>query len=234
MKVRFFRDSKLLVLVSLVAMAKVTVSCKDDDKGVPRPEYGKVAFLNGSFASDSLNFLVDSKKVNTSLIAYGDSIHYLDVSVGDRAFEIKAQNDTSLVKKTFKIERDKNYTLLVSNSKDGKTVELVQVTDDLGLPSADKAKVRFVHLSPDLGKLDFANGDSTVIADVDYLSASAFKELEAQKTNFHILDKETKDTLLSVNDVDLSKGKIYTIWLSGLKNDADDGQKLKVHTFVNK
>src|SRR5690606_25033591 len=116
-----------------------TTGCDKDDNDTPRPPAAsaKVALLNASFASDSLNVFVDAKKANNKLLGYSDSLNYIDVGAGDRAFELKAKDDKSIVKKSLKIEKDKNYTVLASNSADGKTFEIIQISDDLTAPATD-------------------------------------------------------------------------------------------------
>src|SRR5690606_18229519 len=128
----------------------------------------KLALLNGSFASDSLNVFIDSKKANSKLLGYSDSLNYLDLIAGDRAIELKAEDGKSIVRKSFKIDKDKNYTVLAAHSADGKTFELVQVSDDLTAPAADKAKVRLIHLSPDAAKLNLTSGETKLAENVAF------------------------------------------------------------------
>ncbi len=236
MNIKLRRTPKLFILASMVSIVALTVGCKKDDKDTPKPPAGsgKVAFLNAAFGSDSLNFFVDTKKANGKLLGFGDSLKYVDVTAGERAFEIKGKDDKSILKKSFKTEKDKNYSLLASNSKDGKTFELIQVSDDLTAPKTDKAKVRFIHLSPDAGKLNMVNGETKLAENIAYKSASAYKEVDAKKTTFDIVDPEAKETLLTVEDLDLAKGKIYTIWIAGLQETDDAKKKLRVHIFINK
>src|SRR5690606_27036857 len=165
-----------------------TVGCKKEDKDTPNPSTGSsaVALLNAAFGSDSLHVFFDAKKVSSKLLGFGDSLKYTDVSVGEPTFEIKGKDDKSLVKKSFKTENDKNYTVLATNSADGKTFELVQITDDLTAPKTDKAKIRFIHLSPDAGKLNLMSGETKVAENIAYKSSSAYKEVDAGETSFDI------------------------------------------------
>src|SRR5690606_35704991 len=116
---------------------------------------------------------------------------------------------------------------------DGQTFELIQVTDDLTAPKTDKAKIRFIHLSPDAGKLNLVTGDTKLAENVSYKSASAFKEVDAKKTSFDIVDPDAKQTLFTVENLELVKGKIYTIWVAGLEETEDAKKELKAHIFIN-
>lgn len=227
--------SKSVLFASLFAFLAVAVSCKKDDDNNPQPtETGKVAFLNGAFGGDSLNFFVDTKKANSKLLGFGDHLAYVNVTVGDRAFELKGKDDKSIVKKSFKTEKDKSYSIFASNSADGKTFELIQVTDDLTAPTGEKAKVRFIHLSPDAGKLNLESGESVLAQNISYKGASAYKEVDAKKTSFEIVDVDAEQTILTVEDLTLAKGKIYTIWVSGLQDSEDEAEALNARVFTNK
>jgi|SRR5690606_15133634 len=236
MNIKMLRTPKLVILVSMVSLIACTVGCKKEDKDTPNPPTGSsaVALLNAAFGSDSLHVFFDAKKVSSKLLGFGDSLKYTDVSVGEPTFEIKGKDDKSLVKKSFKTENDKNYTVLATNSADGKTFELVQITDDLTAPKTDKAKIRFIHLSPDAGKLNLMSGETKVAENIAYKSSSAYKEVDAGETSFDIVDPEAEQTLLTVEDLDLVKGKIYTIWIAGLEDTDDDDKKLNVRIFTNK
>jgi len=236
MNIKLLKTSKVLLFASLVGMVAMTTGCDKDDKDTPKPPVvaGKVSLLNASFASDSLNIFVDTKKANNKLLGYGDSLNYVDVITGDRAFELKAKDGNSIVKKTFKVEKDKNYTLLAANTADGETFELIQVSDDLTAPATDKAKIRLIHLSPDAAELNLTSGGTKLAENVAFKSVSDYKEVDATKTSFAIVDAEGNNTVLNVNDLELVKGKIYTIWVVGLDDTDDDKEGLKAHVFINK
>lgn len=227
----------VLFLGAAASLFAMTLGCDKDDDDTPRPPAGsgKVALLNAAFGKDSLHLFVDGEKVTTKLLEYGDSLKYVTVDAGDYSFELKDKENKSVVKKTFKTEKDKNYSILATNSKAGDKFELVQVADDLTAPKSDKAKVRFIHLSPDAAKLNLTSGDTKLAENIAYKSASPFKEIDAEETSFSIVDAEAADTLLTISDFNVTKGKIYTIWVSGLQEvDEDDDTKLKARIFTNK
>ncbi|HAO07120.1 MAG TPA: hypothetical protein DCQ50_09040 [Chryseobacterium sp.] len=235
MKVLLTKTSKLFFLATMMLSLAATTGCdKDDDNTPPAKKYGKIAVLNGAFGVDSINFFIENKKVNAKLIGYSDSLNYVEILAGEPSVEIKGKDDKSLSKKSIKTSESSNYSLLVTNSTDGKTFETIQVTDDLTAPAENKAKIRLVHLSPDVNKLNLETGDTKVFENAAYKAATTYKEINAQKTTFKIVDSESKATLATITDLELSKGKIYTVWLSGLKETADDKKKAQANIFVNK
>lgn len=236
MKVILTKTSKLFFLAALMLSLIANTGCnKDDTPKPPVKKYGKIALLHAAFGADSINFFIESKKVNSKMIGYSDSLNYVEILAGEPSIEIKGKDDKSLAKKSIKIDVNASYSLLVTNSTDGKTFESIQVSDDLTAPKENKAKVRFVHLSPDVTKLNLdTTGEAKVFENIAYKSASPYKELDAKKTTFKIVDSESKAVLGTISELDLVKGKIYTIWVSGLKETTDEKKEVKANIFVNK
>ncbi len=232
MKLQHTRRSFLFA--SLFSLLAVTIACDKDEQANPIIESGKATVLHGSFGNDSLDFFVDNKKVNSKLVAYGAAINYIELLKGENSFEAKTANGQSIVKKNYNIEKNKNYSILLASSADGNTKELIQVTDDLTAPGTDKAKIRLIQLSPNAGKLNLQSGSTKLAENVDFKAASAFVEVNGQKTTFEIVDPTENETLLTIQDLELAKGKIYTIWVVGLKDSSDTKNKLKANVFVNK
>jgi len=75
--------------IFLVALAIAFSSCKKD-KSNPKldPESATLAVFHAS-SIDSVNFYLDSKKVNKKLIGSGDSLNYIGVLTGERSAEVK-------------------------------------------------------------------------------------------------------------------------------------------------
>src|SRR5690554_1578392 len=109
MNIKFHNIPTRFLWASLVSVLVLTAGCEKDDTDGPKPPAasGKVAFLNAAFGSDSVNLFVDTKKANSKLLGYGDSLTYVDVTAGDRTFELNEKDGESVVKKTFDIEKDK-------------------------------------------------------------------------------------------------------------------------------
>lgn len=234
MNFNFLKTSKLAVLAAMAFLTATTVACKKDESKDPVIPSGKVALLHAAFESDSVNLYVATDKATNKLLGYGEGLNYVNVKTGDQEFELKGKTNQTVVKKTFKVEKDKHYTLLALNTADGETYELVQLTEELTVPTGEKAKVRFVHASPDVNKLNLQVGDTKLAQNLEFKSASPFTEVDAKKTSFNIVNQATNEVLTTLNDVELTKGKIYTIWVSGLKESDDNNKQLKARLFTNK
>ena len=234
MNIKTTRTSKLFFIA--LSVLAFTTGCKKDKNDTPTPpaETGKVALLHAAFGADSLDLYVGSSKINDKLLGYGDSLAYFDVTAGERSFELKGEDDESIVEEAFETEKGKNYSIAATNSKDGETFELTLIDDDLTSPDTDMAKIRLIHLSPDAGELNIVSNETARAENVAYKSASAFQEVDAVETSFDIVDSETQETLLTLKDVELSEGKIYTIWVSGLLEAGEEEQELEARIFINK
>lgn len=229
MKKNLKAELKTLILAALASTLVFATGCKKD-KDDPLPtQYGRVALLHAGFGGDSLNIFVDGQKVNQKPFGYTDTAGYFNLPAGTRKFELKGKDSKTLLAKSLSVEKNKNYSLFASNGKDAKTFELIPIEDALSAPADNKAKIRFVHLSPDTDKLHFvAADDSKISENIGFKNAGAFKELDAKKTSFKVIDADKKTVIGEVKDLQLEKGKLYTIWLTGLKAE------LKTNVFVNK
>lgn len=228
------KSKTIKLSIFLVALAIVFSSCKKD-KSNPWPESAILAVFHASTSIDSVNFYLDSKKVNKKLVGSGDSLGYVEIFTGERSAEIKNKEDKSLLKKTITINKDKVYSLFIANEKDKEEAEYVLISDDLTKPAEGKAKIRFVHLSPDAEKLNLVLSEGTeLFKETEFKSATDFKEVDAAKKSLDILDQKSKEVLVSLEDIDLKAGKIYTIWVKGLVDTEDDDQRIEALVFINK
>jgi hypothetical protein len=230
------KSKTIKLSIFLVALAIVFSSCKKDKSNPrPDPESAILAVFHASTSIDSVNFYLDSKKVNKKLVGSGDSLGYVEILTGERSAEIKNKEDKSLLKKTITIKKDKAYSLFITNEKNKEQAEYVLINDDLTKPAEGKAKIRFVHLSPDGEKLNLAFSDGTeLFKEAEFKSATDFKEIDAAKKSLDIIDQESEEVLVSLKDIDLKAGKIYTVWVKGLVDTEDDDQRIEVLVFINK
>lgn len=218
-----------------LALALTYSSCKDDDNSIPTPDTAVLAVFHASPLTDSVNFSIDAKKVNNKLVGFGENINYVEALPGDRSAEVTDKTDKSLLKQSIKLEKDKAYSLFIANEKDKEELEYVLVNDELTNPAEEKAKIRFVHVSPDAGKLNLAvTGGTELFTEKEFKSATEFKEVDAKKESFDIIDQESKAVLFALKDVDLKAGKIYTVWVKGLKVTENENEKIEAQVFTNK
>jgi len=168
------------------------------------------AFANGS-------------SMSSAALPYGGTTAYGNYASGSYAIKFTSENNSeSLLTKNITLNPNTYHSFYLVNkpgSLDGLTI-----TDDLSLPSTDKAYIRYINLSPDAPALDLAKtGETTaLISNKAYKSASAFIAITPGTYTFDA--KETSSGIVKAvsNNITLITGYHYDIICGGLLNPASD------------
>lgn len=208
------RWMKLLMLVVMPAI--VLTSCDDDDDDdMGLNETASVMVVHASPDAPGVDLLVDNTKVNTAPLAFPNNTGYLDVQAGRRNFKVNAAGtSTTVIDANVDLVRDMNYSVFAINTLSA--IEPLVLEDDLSTPAAGKAHVRFVHLSPDAPAVDVAVTNGPVIfSNRAFKSATAFTPVDAASYNLEVRLAGTQTVVLTVPNVQLAAGRIYTIFARG-------------------
>jgi hypothetical protein len=178
---------------------------------------------------------VDTKKANTADFAYTNKMDYMNLISGKRKISIaKKGTTTALLSDSLTFKPQLGYSLFVIDKLE--TVKFLLLEDDLTQPAAGKARIRFVNASPDAPALNLAiaGKETDVFTNKLFKEFSAFESIDAaEKVTFKVKNKATGATETTIADVKIEAGKIYTIWVKGLKAATDD-TKLGVAVFTHK
>ena len=211
--------SKLLSFICAIGVTLIASSCIKDDAPAT---FSKVSVINAAPAGTALDFIIDNQKVNSQAFKYGDVIDYFNAYSGNRTFDVyNRANNNKIASKSENLSHDKFYSVFVADTA-SKTTFVIAI-DDLVMPASGKAKVRFIHLSPDAEKLDITSGDSTLFSGKEYKEHTSFKVIEGDKTySFKIKKYQTSIIKAALDNITIKKNKIYTILIKGFsgKNDA--------------
>jgi len=222
------------IIIAAITLSVALVSCTKDDDLTPQQISG-LSVIHASPTTEKFDFFVDNTKANTADFAYSGKIDYLDLISGNRKFIISKKGTTTpLLSDTMTVKPGIGYSLFVIDKIE--TLKYLLLTDDLTQPAAGKARVRFVNVSPDAPALNLAIGGSTtdLFTNQSFKGSSAFASIDAaEKVTFNVKNKETGALEASLADVKIEAGKIYTIWVKGLKAATDD-TKLGVAVFTHK
>lgn len=111
--------------------------------------------------------------------------------------------------------------------------------DDDEASAGGKANVRVIHASydapavnsPDAPAVDVvvAGGDTPVFANTAFKEATAFRPVDGQTLTLEVKVNPMGTTVLTVPDVVLEAGKIYTIFAKGQVGDSTLGAELIVN-----
>ncbi|WP_316848503.1 DUF4397 domain-containing protein [Pedobacter psychrodurus] len=222
---------------TLILSAIMFTACKKDGPVLPPAvQNGKLAVLVSSPGAAELSLLINGAKATTAKpLTYNTTMDYSDFKSGAVEFGVTKKDATEVLAKiTGTIKANTNYTLFLTDKSPKATVILSE--DDLSAPATDKAKIRFVNLSPDATLLDLylAGKTETGISKKAFKDVSGFINVDAAaEAKFEIKENGKTDVLATLEKVKIEKGKIYTIYAKGLK-DATDVSKLGIDVMINK
>lgn len=222
----------LFALLAMTLFSAVAfTSCDDDDEDTAT---ARVQVVHASPDAPGVDILVDNNKVNSSALVFPNNTAYLDVEAGKRNLKVNATGTSnSVINADVTFDADKNYSVFAINRV--ATIEALVLTDDLTVPAAGKAHVRFVHLSPDAPAVDITtNTGAIVFGNRAFKSATAFTPLDAGTYNLQVRVAGTTTVALNLPNIQLQAGKIYTIFARGfLTPPAGNTNTLGAQIIVN-
>ena len=204
---------KIMMLAVLPAL--VLTSCDDDDDDNTMIENSNVMVVHASPDAPSVDLLVDDAKVNSAALAFPNNTGYLEVPSGRRNVKVNAAGtNTTVINANLDLDRNDSYTVFAINTLSA--IEPLVLEDDLDAPASGKAHVRFVHLSPDAPAVDVAvTGGPVLFGNRAFKSATDFMPVDAASYNLEVRLAGTQTVVLTVPNVQLANGRIYTIFARG-------------------
>lgn len=206
-----------MTALALLSITALFASCDkdelDDIINTVTPT-AKVIVVHASPDGPAVDLLVDNTKQGT--LSYKAATAYLNINEGTRNIKVNAANTaTSVINADLPFTANKSYTLFAIDSVS--KISALRLEDDLTAPAAGTAHVRFVHLSPNAPAVDIVAGGSVItgFGDKAFKSFSNFTPLPAGTYNLDVNLANTTTTVLDVDNVVLSAGKIYTIYARG-------------------
>ena len=222
------------IIIAAITLSVSLTACSKDDDLTPQDISG-LSVIHASPTTEKLDILVDTKKTNTADFAYTNKIDYLNLISGKRKISITKKGvTTALLSDSLTFKPQFGYSLFVIDKIE--TVKFLLLEDDLTQPATGKARIRFVNASPDAPALNLAiaGKETDVFTNKLFKEFSAFESIDAaEKVTFNVKNKATGATEATIADVKIEAGKIYTIWVKGLKAATDD-TKLGVAVFTHK
>ncbi len=220
------------VLLSIVLAVSIftLASCEDDDKIT----YANVLVTHASPDAPGVDLLIDDVKVNTQPLTYPNNTGYLDAETGTRNIKVNvAGTTTTVINGNLDVEADKYYSIFAVDQVS--EITAIVLADDLTMPAAGKAHVRFVHLSPDAPAVDVAVASSgaVVFSNIEFKESTAFTPLDAGTYNLDVRVAGTSTVALVLPPVTLQAGKIYTVFAKGFLAGTG-AQALGAEIIINK
>ena len=234
---------KIMTSLALASMVLFMNSCKkDDDDGPVEPASYQV--VHAAVGAPSVELYLDDVKASASAIAYGTSSAYATIAPKQYNVKVAGVNTiNALAETSVNLNESRNYSIFVYDTLVNNKVKIFTLEDDLAAPASGKAKVRFVHLSPNTGAnkiaVDIAANGTVLFANRSYADVTS----DASKASFISVDAGTytvearlagsNAAILSVPGIVVEAGKIYTLVAKGILGRGGSNE-LAAQLIINK
>ncbi len=215
---------------ALFAITLIFSACKKNWNDDPIEAAG-IGFVHASPGTGPLDFILDNQKIGS--FTYTNDRGYYAAYPGTRIVGVSKKDSLKyLTNGTANLKGGGFYSVFVVDTL--KSTKLLLVEDDLKAPETDKAKIRFINLSPGSSPLDLAiEGNPTAL-----FTAKAFKEFTPftsinPSDSYTFQVKQGGNVSATLPAMKIEKGKIYTIWAKGLSSKTDS-TKFALAVMTNK
>ncbi len=212
--------AKTLTITTLLFFFVCTLaSCLKPDNDGPELQSTvnvvAVNVVNATIGLKPVGFFINSTKVNGDPLEYTQESGYFITRPHTNSFDaLEVTGSEYFLKTTFTFKANTYHTIFIAG--ESTSITSLFTEDDLSPPPAGKAKVRFVHLSPDSRGLELAikNG-VTLFPEQAYKTASEFKTIDPGVYDLQL--KTVNGTVVVEQNVTVAAGVIYTAWVKGLQ-----------------
>ncbi|RYE19401.1 MAG: DUF4397 domain-containing protein [Sphingobacteriales bacterium] len=218
-------DNLITSIVALLMLLGVmlVLSCKKEP--VEEVNISYLGITNASPTVGTYNLYMNDRKVKDAALPFGGNIPYFQLN--SASYKVKLTTESSpesLLSKDIVLEKDKIYSLFIVGK--GAGLDYLLTNDDVRQLSVEKAYIRFINLTPDAPALSLVAKDSAaLVSDKTYKAASEFIEINPKVYTLEIKDKLTGGTInKELTNVDIKKGKFYTVISKGLLTPLDTEQ----------
>jgi hypothetical protein len=237
---RFISKSKtitrrgFLMATGFVAGSLLLTSCMDDIESPELPPAAYVSIFQGAPEAPAMDIFANQNRVNQNPLQYTQVLPYSAYYTGNRDFRFSAFNSaTALLEKNFELKADSVYSVFISDEAEG--IDAILVEDTWEEPTAEKAQLRFVHLSPDADEvyLEVSGTTTPLVTESTFKSVSDFEELSTGNFTLKVKSTETDETLIQTGTLELKGNRVYTLILRGLKAETTGDKKLDIQLVTN-
>lgn len=205
--------------LSLAMLSLTVTSCDEDEDDVETPK-AQVMVVHASPNAPAVDVRINNT-VALSNVAYPSNSNYNAVNAGATNLKISPTGTmTYVIDANVNLSANTNYSVFAIDSV--AEIKAAVVTDNLTAPAAGKAHVRFFHFSPNAPAVDVAVTGGPVLFSnrsfndqVTNTNAVNFTAVDAGTYNLEVRATGTTPAVLTIPNVSLSAGKIYTIFAKG-------------------
>ncbi|MDR7075404.1 hypothetical protein J2Y03_000392 [Neobacillus niacini] len=175
---------------------------------------GKVRFLHTSPDAPDVDIYINGQ-MKVKKLPFRVASNYLALKPGKYHIDIYPTGNSvdSVLNKKITVEPGMTYTLAIIDSV--KKLRMLPYVNQPHVPP-NESKIRFLHLSPDTGALDFAVKDRDVVfPNISYKQASEYLGIMPMTVDLEVREAGTKNVVLSMLKAQFRPNETYTIIMIG-------------------
>jgi hypothetical protein len=206
--------------LGLVLFTILLVSCNKDDNDDNMAQ-ARIMVVHASPNAPAVDVRVNNQVALTN-VAYPSNSAYTAVNAGSTNVKVSPTGTmTYVIDANVTVDANSSYSIFAVDSV--ARIKAAVVTDNLSAPAAGKAHVRFFHFSPNAPAVDIAvAGGAVLFPDRNFndqgtnANVANFTPVDAGTYTLEVRAAGTTTSVLSIPNVTLQAGKIYTAFAKGL------------------
>ncbi|WP_443937662.1 DUF4397 domain-containing protein [Pedobacter sp. MW01-1-1] len=230
----FLKKTTYYALTAAILLVSGLSSCSKSEDTTTTLNALRV--INASPSTATYNAYVGGTRINSAALPLGGTVSYSQRETNNYTIKFTSASTTeSLYSKTISLAPSSFQSFYLINRPNA--LDGLFITDDLSIPDANKAYIRFVNLSPDAPALDLVKKDATtaLIANKAYKVASGFVAVDPGAYSFDAKENSSGTVKVSSSSVTLAAGYHYDIVCLGLVTATGNTERgLDLQTLILK
>ena len=184
----------------------------------PAPETARIRVVHASPDAPAVDICANGTEAFRDVV-FPSASDYATVEVGTYQIRVVPAGTGcaggGVISASLPLPADTDTTVVAVNTLD--EIEPLVLEDDNSDPMAGMAKVRFVHASPDAPTVDITLTDGTTLFnDIEFKEVGSYIEAAAGTLDLEVRDATGTVVVLTLEDVTLEAGGVYTVYAVGL------------------
>ena len=229
MKLSLFLAAAVLVLAAACSnepKQTQSVATKTDSgtstaapaKEVAQRNNALVRVINAAPSTSAVDVFADDQKTFEA-VSFRHVTPYKELPDTRHTFRVRQAGKDSeqpIAENSEGLSGGKHYTILIMPGTNDKTTVSV-IDDNIAAPPADKAEVRVIHASPDVGEVDIVDksANTKLFSGINFERETSYTAVNPTKTTLEIRQEGQDKSILTVPAANFEKGKYYTIVVTG-------------------
>jgi hypothetical protein len=217
LKIRKFFHNSALAMAGASMLILSGCDLNEDNNVQPTP-LAYVSVYNAIPDAPELDLTVDNQLVIPRGFRFGDNTYYQNFYPGERKFEVSPYGaDNVVADTTLTLEVGNAYSIFMADEYE--KAHIIVTNDSAAFAEEGKSKLRLINLSPDASPVSLNRKDNAnvVIQNQAFKGVSSFVSVDPGSYSFEIVSS-TGEQPVSISDLDLRSGGVYTIVVRGYRN----------------